>query len=103
MRYDFSVTWKVIVAVLALGASLWLREWVNLLLILTATGQMLMAEIFNTTIETICDYLTTGFDERIKAIKDMAAAAAGISILVWMAAIGYEAARVLSLWTGTGG
>lgn len=88
--YDFSVAWKVIVAVMALGVSFWLREWVDVLLILMATGQMLVAEIFNTTVETVCDYLQPGYDEKIGAIKDIAAAAAGISILTWGVVLAVE-------------
>ncbi len=53
-------------------------------MILLATGVMLSAEIFNTAIEAICDFMKTDYDEKIGIIKDVAAAATGITILIWL-------------------
>ncbi len=88
--HDASVAWKLAVSVIVLILSFAYREWIDFLLIFTVTALMLVMEIFNTAIEAICDYLKTDEDRRIKAIKDMAAAAAGIGILVWAVAIVYE-------------
>lgn len=52
-------------------------------MILLATGVMLSAEIFNTAIEAICDFMKTDYDEKIGIIKDVAAAT-GITILIWL-------------------
>ena len=92
---DWSVAWKVLVSVGFLVVSFWLRQWVDFVLLLVATGQMLMAEIFNTTVEALCDFVQPNYDEKIKAIKDIAAAAAGISITVWCLAVVYESFHLL--------
>lgn len=96
---DLSVTVQVILSLLVLGVSLWLHDWLDFMLILIVTGYMLSAELFNTAIETICDYLQPEQDPRIGAIKDIAAAAAGLSILVWTCTLSFEIWRVWQvLW-----
>jgi diacylglycerol kinase len=47
-------------------------------------------EILNSCIELLCDFHETGYNEKIKVIKDVASVSAGISILVWISVIGYE-------------
>jgi diacylglycerol kinase (ATP) len=91
---DLSVTIQMLLSLLVLAVSIWLREWVDVLLIIIVTGYMLSAEIFNTVIETICDYLQPNHDARIGAIKDMAAAATGLSILVWTITLLFEVWRL---------
>ncbi len=44
---------------------------------------MLIAELFNSAIEALCDFVEDQENEKIRIVKDIAAAAAGISILVW--------------------
>lgn len=95
---DLSVKIQMILSLLVLAVSIWLREWVDVLLIIIVTGYMLSAEIFNTVIETICDYLQPNHDPRIGAIKDMAAAATGLSILVWTITLLFEVVRLLLAW-----
>lgn len=90
MRYDLSVAYKVVISVALLSTMFFLRMWVDFLLIFVATSQMLMAEIFNSSIEAICDFVEAHEDEKIKLIKDMAAAATGVSILTWLLVVGYE-------------
>jgi len=72
-----------------------LRAWVDLLLILVVTALVLVAEILNSAIEALCDFVETRHNERIKVIKDIAAAAVGISILVWFVVLIVEASRFL--------
>lgn len=95
---DLSVTIQMILSLLVLAVSIWLREWVDVLLIIIVTGYMLSAEIFNTAIETICDYLQPNHDPRIGAIKDIAAAATGLSILVWTVTLLFEVGRLFLAW-----
>jgi diacylglycerol kinase (ATP) len=90
---DLSVAYKVALSVPVLAVCLGLRQWVDFMLVLVATGQMLAAEIFNTALEDLCDVVQPDRDDRIGAVKDMAAAAAGLSILVWSSVILYELAR----------
>ena len=78
VRYDFSVTYKLVLSLLVLAASFCLRQWLDFLMITAATALVLVAELFNSAIEAICDFLETAENEKIRVIKDIAAAAAGI-------------------------
>jgi len=93
--YDMSVAYKVVLSLAVLTASFLLRAWVDFLLIFVATGLMLIAEIFNSAIEAVCDYLQTDEDAKIGAIKDMAAAAAGTSIFIWVVVMAYEVVEMI--------
>lgn len=91
--YDFSVAYKLVLSALVLAAAFALRAWVDLLLILVVTALVLIAEILNSAIEALCDFVETRHNERIKVIKDIAAAAVGISIFVWFVVLIVEASR----------
>ena len=93
--YDFSVAYKLVLSVLVLAAAFALRAWVDLLLILVVTALVLIAEILNSAIEALCDFVETRHNEKIKVIKDIAAAAVGISIFVWFVVLIVEASRFL--------
>jgi diacylglycerol kinase len=80
---DFSVAYKVVLSIPVLGVSFFFRQWMDFHLILLATGIVLIAEMFNSSIEAVCDFVENKEDMRIRIIKDISAAAAGISILVW--------------------
>jgi len=51
-------------------------------LILVVSFGVLMAEIFNTAIEKICDIIHPEFDERIGYIKDIAAGAVILMVIL---------------------
>ncbi len=93
--HDFSVLYKIIISVLLLIPVLIYNEWIDASLIILATGVMLAGEIFNTAIEAICDFMETRYDEKIKIIKDIAAAAAGITIFTWIAVLAIELFKVI--------
>ncbi|MHB1429589.1 MAG: diacylglycerol kinase [Rhodocyclaceae bacterium] len=101
---DFSVMYKVALSVVLLGFALWLHEWVDAALILMATGLAVGAELFNTAIEALCDFVETRDNEKIGIIKDVAAAATGMFILAWWVVLGVEVARLWPLlvaaWSG---
>jgi len=84
IRYDFSVAYKVYLSLLMLLTCFFLRQWIDFLLIMAATGLVLIAEMFNSAIEALCDFIETNENEKIKVIKDISAAATGISILLWV-------------------
>lgn len=90
VKYDFSVTYKLVLSVLVLAVALLFREWVDVLLLLAATVMVVMAELFNSALEALCDFVEERHNEKIKAIKDIAAAAVGVSILLWVSVIGTE-------------
>ncbi|MBA3015000.1 MAG: diacylglycerol kinase [Proteobacteria bacterium] len=83
VHYDFSVAYKVYLSVITLIICFFLRQWVDFLLIMAATALVLIAEMFNSAIEALCDFIETHENHKIKVIKDISAAAAGISILLW--------------------
>ncbi|MBL7646785.1 MAG: diacylglycerol kinase [Candidatus Hydrogenedentes bacterium] len=88
--YDFSVAWKLGLSLAVLGLFGYLYQWVDFLIVFVATALMLIAEMFNTTTEALCDFIEPREDKRIGAIKDIAAAAAGISIVVWVIVLAAE-------------
>ncbi len=87
---DFSVAYKLILSIPILILTCLFHQWVELTLILLATGVVLTAELFNSAIELLCDFVELREDTRICAIKDISAAATGISIFVWAVALLFE-------------
>jgi diacylglycerol kinase (ATP) len=92
---DFSVAYKILLSSILLAFCLALHKWFDLLLLIVATGVMVISEIFNTAIEAICDMIQPDEDPRIGIIKDIAAAAAGVSILIWLIVFVFEVASLL--------
>ncbi|OQX03188.1 MAG: diacylglycerol kinase [Thiothrix lacustris] len=90
VKYDFSVTYKLVLSVIVLIVAFAFRGWVDFLMVLVATSLVLMAELFNSAIEALCDFVEERHNEKIKVIKDIAAAAVGVSILLWVIVIGME-------------
>ncbi len=88
--YDWSVTYKLILSAAVLILAFVFRQWLDVLIILLATAFVIAAEIFNSAIEALCDFMETRENPKIKVIKDMAAAAVGIAMLVWLVIIGSE-------------
>lgn len=84
IRYDFSVAYKVYLSLLMLMACFFFRQWVDFFLIMAATSLVLIAEMFNSAIEALCDFIETNENEKIKVIKDISAAATGVAILLWV-------------------
>jgi len=95
--YDWSVTYKLILSVVVLAIAFSVRAWVDFMLILVVTAFVLVAEIFNSAIEALCDFVETRHNEKIKVIKDIAAAAVGIAIFAWLIVLGVELGRLLDL------
>jgi diacylglycerol kinase (ATP) len=93
---DFSVGYKLILSLIVLVATFVLRGKVDLLLILIATGLVLITEIVNSAIEALCDFVEEHHNEKIKIIKDIAAAAVGISIVVWVVVCAVEVGEMWS-------
>jgi diacylglycerol kinase (ATP) len=99
IRYDFSVTYKLILSVAVLSVFFFFRQWVDFLLLAAATAMMLQAELFNSAIEALCDFITTQESRKVKVIKDISAAAAGVSILLWGIILGIETYELLRLFS----
>jgi diacylglycerol kinase len=93
--YDASVAYKLVLSAVLLTTALLLQAWVDMLLILVVTAVVLVAEIMNSAIEALCDFVETQHNEKIKVIKDISAAAVGISIVAWFIVLLVEASRFL--------
>ena len=87
---DIGVSYKLLLSAFILVLSIYFHDWIDLMVILIATAQVLAAELFNTAIEALCDFVETARNEKIRVIKDISAAAAGISIVAWAIVIVYE-------------
>mgnify|MGYP003433911390 CR=1 FL=1 len=94
---DFSVAYKLVLSIPIVIGSLVLYKWVDLTLILLATGMMLLGELLNSAIEILCDFVEQQDNPQIGAIKDIAAAAAGIGIFVWAAILIIEGIQLLAI------
>jgi len=94
MRYDFSVAYKLVASLFILTVCFVFLQWIDCLLILVATGMVLIAELFNSAIEALCDFIEIQENEKIRVVKDISAAAAGISILIWVIILAIEGNRL---------
>ena len=94
---DFSVAYKVVLSVPLLIATILLQQWIDVSLVLLATGIMLISELFNSALEVLCDLVEPLQNDRIRVTKDIAAAAAGLSILVWACILTIESVRLFQL------
>jgi len=93
--YDLSVAWKLVFSLCVLVAALFARAWVDSLLIVVVTALVLVAEIMNSAIEALCDFVETRHNEKIGIIKDIAAAGVGIAIFAWLLVLGFEVEEML--------
>lgn len=97
VRYEFSFAYKLVLSVILLVLALIFQQWIDFGMIMLATGLVLMAELFNSTIEALCDFIEIRENEKIGAIKDMAAATVGIGIVVWLVVVAYDVVRIVHL------
>jgi diacylglycerol kinase (ATP) len=97
-RHDLSVTYKLLVSLVVMATSFYLRRWVDLVVILLVTGMVVSAEIFNTAIEALCDIVEPNENPKIAVVKDVAATAAGVPILVWGLVLFYEYCHAIKLF-----
>lgn len=85
-RSEQNLRFHLVAAVLVLAGAAWFRlpaaEWALLMLCI---GVVMAGELFNTAIEKLCDVVSPQYQERIKTIKDLAAAAV---LLASIAAVG---------------
>lgn len=98
IRYDFSVAYKVYLSLVTLVVCFFFRQWIDSILIIAASGLVLIAEMFNSAIEAICDFIETRENEKIKVIKDIAASATGIAIFIWALVLGVELVHFLKFF-----
>jgi len=101
--YDFSVAYKFVVSAVVMVLALIFQQWINVEMLLLATGLVLMAELSNSAIEAVCDFIEPHHHEQIGAIKDIAAAAVAVMV-VWLVVVLGDAAQIIKLlaqrWLG---
>ncbi|MFM8526423.1 MAG: diacylglycerol kinase [Cyanobacteriota bacterium] len=87
---DVAVAYKAVLSVPVLVIAVVQHQWINFGLLLVTTMLVLMAEIFNTAMEALCDVVEPAPSEAIGAIKDMTAAAVGLGIVAWIGILSFE-------------
>jgi diacylglycerol kinase len=97
---EITVAYKLVLSAILLVLSFYFHDWIDVMVILVATAQVLAGELFNTAIEGVCDFIETAQNEKIRIIKDISAAAAGISIWAWAIVIVYEYYKLLMRFLG---
>lgn len=95
---DFSVAYKLVLSIPIVVFAGFFYRWVDLAIILIATGMMLLGELLNSAIEVLCDFVEERHNPQIGVIKDIAAAAAGIGIFVWGAILIIEGLHLLAVF-----
>lgn len=92
--FDWSVTYKLVLSGGVLVFAFAYREWIDFLVVALATAMVLTAEILNSAIEALCDFVEDRHNEKIKVIKDMSAAGVGISMFVWIIVLAVEVSQI---------
>lgn len=100
--YNFAASYKIVVSCITLVISFFFRESVDLLLIMIASAQIVSAELLNSAIEELCDYVQPGEHAKIGGVKDIAAAGAGVSMLIWVIVIFYQYYQVIAFTLAQG-
>jgi diacylglycerol kinase (ATP) len=95
IKNDVSVGLQVLLSGLTVGVCVVFHQWLDVLVILVATGLMLAAELLTTAIEELCDFVEPDQDVRIGAIKDVSSAAVGFGVLVWALTLLLELGQLL--------
>jgi len=94
--FDFAVAYKILLSAVLMIVFFYYRQWLDFGLVLVATGLMIVAEIFNTAIEALCDFIEINANDKIGIIKDISAGGVGISIFVWLIIVSIETYRVIN-------
>lgn len=87
---DKAVSYKLILSLGIIGLNLTQQNWIEDCLLLIATALVLSAELINTAIEELCDYVQPEHAPQIGATKDIAAAAVGLCTLAWVGVMLFE-------------
>ena len=92
---DKAVAYKVVLAAVLLAIAFAQRAWLDFALVLVTTALVLSAELLNTALEELCDYVQPERAPQIGATKDIAAAAVSICMGAWVIVMLIEGWRLL--------
>lgn len=95
---DAAVAYKVVLSTILLAVFFYHRQWIDFSLVLVVTGMVIISEIFNTAIESLCDFIESNQNDKIGIIKDISAGAVGISIFTWLVVIIIEIYRASTIF-----
>jgi diacylglycerol kinase len=89
LKYEHNSRIHLFVAVIAVAMGFLLKisliEW---MIVVIVTGIVFIAELFNTSLETLSDIVDNEWNEKIKEAKDYSAAAVLVSAIISVAAGG---------------
>jgi undecaprenol kinase len=88
---EFNLVIQFVLGIISSAVSLYFGHWLFAFLNLLMMGIIISLELMNTAFETLCDLINLEFDNRIKSIKDIAAASVLISAIVWLSLLIFEA------------
>ena len=92
---DKAVAYKVVLAAVLLAIAFAQRAWLDFGLVLVTTALVLSAELLNTAIEELCDYVQPERAPQNGATKDIAAAAESNCMGAWVIVMLIEGWRLL--------
>jgi len=92
---DKAVAYKLVISVVVLLLNATKGAWVEDCVLLTVTALVLAAELINTAIEELCDYVQPEHAPQIGATKDIAAAAVALCTIAWVGVLAYESTLLL--------
>lgn len=99
VKYDFSVEYKLVLSAVIMVFAIIFQRWIDVQMLLLATGLVLMAEMFNSAIEALCDFVEPNQNEKIRAVKDIAAAAVAVIMVIWVIVVVSDIVDLLAVLT----
>ena len=97
VRMDKSAVIKGLFSVVVLVVIAFTQNWLLFGVVAGVSAFNITVELFNTCIELLCDYLTEEYDQRIKLIKDVAAASTNVAYIFWVVVVGYAFLEIFIL------
>ncbi len=89
------MAYKLVVSVVVLILNATKGAWVQDSILLTVTALVLSAELINTAIEELCDYVQPEHAPQIGATKDIASAAVALCSVAWVGVLLYQSTLLL--------
>ena len=96
--FDIAVSSKVVLSAVVLAIFVYVNQWIDFTIVLVATCIMISAEVFNTAVEMLCDFIEEKENEKIGMIKDILAGGVGLSIFTWYVVIALESYKIYRLF-----
>lgn len=92
---DRAVLYRVVISAFALMLGAIQGSWAEQCVLLLVTALALSAELMNTAIEELCDYVEPDHAPQIGATKDIASAAVAMCDLAWLGVVAFDVLRLV--------